>query len=129
MNIKDMSLTKSLLIVGFFVGLLIFIVLLSIYPKTKSVVSKNNTYSPTKVPVVVSQDVGCNSEFIKDGENGILRDPFSEVGWAEPIIKLLQDKSYRQAVGEAGYRTCVEKFDIKNTIRKIQDLYLELARP
>jgi len=56
MNIKEMSLTKKLLIVGFSVGLLMFIVLLSIYPKTKSVVSKNNTYSPTKVPVVVSQN-------------------------------------------------------------------------
>lgn len=79
-----------------------------------------------KVPVVVSQDVGCNSEFIKDGENGILRDPFNEEGWAEPIIKLLQDKTYRSTIGEAGYQTCLEKFDITKTVRNIEAVYATL---
>jgi len=82
-----------------------------------------------KVPVVVSQDVGCNSEFIKDGENGILCDPFNENSWAEPIIRLLEDKTYRQAMGEAGYETCREKFDIAKTVLQVESVYEELHTP
>ncbi len=81
-----------------------------------------------KVPVVVSQDVGCNSEFIADGQNGMLRDPFVETGWTEAINQLLQDKILRQSVGQAGHQTCVEKFDIIKTVKDLEALYDVVSR-
>lgn len=79
------------------------------------------------VPVVVSQDVGCNSEFIQDGQNGLLCDPFTDSGWADALGRLLSDNQYRQSVGQAGYQTCVEKFDIKKTVKNIEEIYEEIV--
>lgn len=76
-----------------------------------------------KVPVVVSSGVGCNSEFIKNGENGILLDPFSDAGWAESVLALLDDKDFRAQIGEAGFDTCREMFDISRTSRMISEIY------
>lgn len=79
------------------------------------------------VPVVVSAGVGCNDEFIRHGENGLLLDPFSEAGWAEGICRLLADEPYRQRVGSEGNRTCRELFNIRETAKKIEAVYEELA--
>lgn len=81
-----------------------------------------------KVPVVISRDVGCNSEFIRDGHNGILLDPFKDTGWAQALIRLLQNPQVRQSIGEEGYRTCREQFDIRDTVKNFENLYVELAR-
>ncbi len=80
-----------------------------------------------KVPVVVSQEVGCNSEFIEDGKNGMLCDPFTDLGWADAMGRLLADNDYRQSVGQAGYQTCVEKFDITKTVKNIEGIYEHFA--
>ncbi len=80
-----------------------------------------------KVPVVVSQDVGCNSEFIKDGENGMLRDPFQYAGWDEALIRLLKDENLRRNMGQEGYLTCQKEFDIKNVVKNFESVYEQLA--
>jgi len=80
-----------------------------------------------KVPVVVSTGVGCNDEFIDNWQNGVLLDPFSEVGWAEAIVKLLKDEQLRKGIGENGYRTCCDKFDVNKTARDLEDIYVQLA--
>ncbi len=80
-----------------------------------------------KVPVVVSEDVGCSSEFIADGQNGMLCDPFTDDGWTQAITRLLTDKAFRLSVGQAGYQTCVEKFDVQKTILAIEKVYEEVT--
>ena len=80
-----------------------------------------------KVPVVVSKEVGCNSEFIDDWQNGVLLDPFKDEGWAEAIIRLLKDAPLRGLMGEKGHQTCLEKFDIKDAAKRFEDLYVELT--
>ncbi len=79
-----------------------------------------------KVPVVVSDGVGCNNEFIKNWENGVLLDPFSDDGWSEALTKILQDPVLKNSLGEAGYQTCVEKFDIKNTVKEVEGIYEQI---
>lgn len=81
-----------------------------------------------KVPVVVSANVGCNDEFIVDGMNGFLCDPFLKDRWVNVIIKLLQNPKLRKEVGAAGFRTCKQRFDMKLVADKFKDLYRELAR-
>ena len=79
-----------------------------------------------QVPVVVSQDVGCNNEFIRHGENGFLHDPFNDKGWAETLVTLLRDAGLRRRVGEAGYATSAERFNIRQTSRSIEKIYDDL---
>jgi glycosyltransferase involved in cell wall biosynthesis len=79
------------------------------------------------VPVVISKDVGCNSEFIKDWDNGVLLDPFSDHGWADALVALLQNENLRRKIGDAGHRSCQEKFDIKDAAKRFEDLYQELV--
>lgn len=82
----------------------------------------------TKVPIVVSEDVGCNSEFIQNGINGYLLDPFKDDGWDKVLINLLKDASLRERIGLAGFKTCQELFDIKIVAKKFENLYVELAK-
>jgi len=80
-----------------------------------------------KVPVVVSKNVGCNDEFIKNWDNGVLLDPFKNEGWAEAITKLLRDGKLRQSIGHKGYGLCEERFAIKRVANKFEALYVELT--
>jgi glycosyltransferase involved in cell wall biosynthesis len=80
-----------------------------------------------KVPVVVSKDVGCNSEFIESGTNGVLLDPFRDEGWADAIIRLLDDEALRRKTGENGYETCRDKFNINDVAKRFERLYGEIA--
>jgi|CXWL01.1.fsa_nt_gi glycosyltransferase involved in cell wall biosynthesis len=81
-----------------------------------------------KVPVVVSKDVGCNDEFIRDWDNGVLLDPFSDDGWADALVALFQNESLRRKIGDAGYRSCQEKFDIKDAAKRLEELYQEIVK-
>lgn len=79
-----------------------------------------------KVPVITSKNVGCNDKFIRHWKNGILLDPFSKKGWGNCIITLLQDDDLRRYIGEQGYKTVVEEFDIRDVAKKFEDLYENL---
>ena len=80
------------------------------------------------VAVVISKDVGCNSEFIRDWDNGVLLDPFSDHGWAEALVALLQNENLRLKIGDAGNKTCRKLFDIKDAAARFEDLYKEIVK-
>ncbi len=79
-----------------------------------------------KVPVVTSGNVGCNDEFITSWHNGVLLDPFCDAGWAEAIVRLLREPDLRKHIGQRGYETCLDRFDIRKVARAFEDLYGEL---
>jgi len=81
-----------------------------------------------KVPVVISSDVGCHSEFIENWKNGVLLDPFKDEGWAEAIILLSENEPMRRRIGERGYQTCVEKFHIRDAATRFEMLYQEILQ-
>jgi len=81
-----------------------------------------------KVPVVTSQNVGCNDEFITSWQNGVLLNPFCDTGWAEAIIRLLRELDLRKKIGQRGYETCLSRFNIRKVAKKFEDLYSELVR-
>ena len=81
-----------------------------------------------KVPVVISQDVGCNSEFIDQWTNGVLLDPFKDEGWAQALIKLLEDSQLRRKIGDNGYQTCLRKFNIQDAAVRFEKLYKDLSK-
>jgi glycosyltransferase involved in cell wall biosynthesis len=80
------------------------------------------------VPVVAS-DVGGIPEVVTDGVNGRLVPPGKAWPLAEAVIDLLRSPGLRRLLGEAGYRTVVDRFSIDAQVRHIQDVYdEELAR-
>lgn len=79
------------------------------------------------VPVVVSRGVGCNDEFIDDGRNGYLCDPFTDEPWVNALVALTSDRELRRRVGEAGRRTCRDQFDIVTTARRFEALYAQMT--
>lgn len=79
-----------------------------------------------KVPVVVSSDVGCNTQMFTDGQNGYLRDPFSPESWVEPVAGLLENKELRSRVGLSGYELCVRDYGIRRVAKQFEELYKEM---
>lgn len=80
------------------------------------------------VPVLVSEGVGCNSEFIRSWENGVLADPWKPEQWSAALDRLLSERGLGRRIGEAGKTTCLQRFDIRQTARQFESLYEELAR-
>jgi glycosyltransferase involved in cell wall biosynthesis len=79
-----------------------------------------------KLPVVISQGVGCNDEFIQSGDNGFLCDPFAEQPWIDALVQLARSAELRAEMGAKGYDTCRRLFDIRATALKLENLYGEL---
>ncbi|MFC1708728.1 glycosyltransferase family 4 protein [Candidatus Omnitrophota bacterium] len=80
-----------------------------------------------KIPVVIS-NVGCNGEFFQNWDNGVILDPLTNDGWAEALLKLLNDVKLRQSIGQKGYELCEQRFEIKNIAKKIERIYVGLVK-
>jgi len=75
---------------------------------------------------VVSCPVGGVPEIIRSPEEGELVPPRDPERLAEGIIGLLRDDTRRQRLSEAGIRRAAD-FSTAHMIRRIKDLYLEVA--
>jgi glycosyltransferase involved in cell wall biosynthesis len=80
-----------------------------------------------KLPVVISQGVGCHDEFIESGSNGYLCDPFLEQPWIDALVRLSNDPDWRKCVGRKGYETCCNLFDIRDKAARFEKLYADVA--
>jgi glycosyltransferase involved in cell wall biosynthesis len=74
---------------------------------------------------VVASAVGGIPEVLTDGVDGLLVPPQNSPALAEAIGRLAKSPSLRERIGEAGYRTVVERFSIDAMVRQIQELYDE----
>ncbi len=78
---------------------------------------------------VVASAVGGIPEVIAHGVDGLLVPPANPPALATAIGLLLADPALRERIGEAGYRTVVERFSIDAQVKRIEALYdEELAR-
>jgi len=77
-----------------------------------------------RVPVVASA-VGGIPEVITSGVDGVLVPPGDPVALAAALVGLLHDPALRTRIGEAGYRTVVERFSIDAQVRRIESVYDE----
>lgn len=76
---------------------------------------------------VVATDVGAVRELVEDGVTGLVVDPEDARGIAAAMIRLLDDRELRGAMGAAGQRRAAEHFGLE----RLADLHLrayELAR-
>jgi glycosyltransferase involved in cell wall biosynthesis len=75
---------------------------------------------------VVATDVDGASEVIEEGVTGHLRPAGDVAGLASCVASLLRDPGRRARMGEEGRRR-VGEFDIRDMVRRQEDLYNELA--
>ncbi len=81
-----------------------------------------------KVPVVISKNVGCNSEVFKNHHDALLLDPRRTKDWAKALITLIHNPTHARRIGENGFKLCQDQFDIRKTATQIQGVYEELIR-
>ncbi len=76
-------------------------------------------------PVVVT-DIPGPPEIIEDGKTGFIVPPADIKAMSDKIIYLLNNPDIAKKMGEAGRKRCEEVFNIKNTVRQIENIYEEL---
>ena len=74
---------------------------------------------------VVGCDTGGIPEAVKHEQNGLLVPPKNEQALANALLRLIEDISLRQKLGQAGRHT-VEQFSIERTINENIELYQRL---
>jgi glycosyltransferase involved in cell wall biosynthesis len=76
----------------------------------------------SRVPVIAS-DAGGPRDFIETGVNGVLVPPKDDQALAHQIRYLLKNKQYADALAEMGRQTALDRFNIKDTVNKIESVY------
>ena len=75
---------------------------------------------------VVASNVGGVPEIVIDGKTGTLVPPGSPEELADALLKLINDKKKREDMGNEGLRVVRDKFDIKDMMNRIEDVYKTL---
>ena len=75
---------------------------------------------------VLATDAGGPAEYIRTGLNGLLVPPGRPWEMAGAIRTVLSDRSLREKIATAGRQTAIERFDIRETVRRIEDVYASL---
>jgi glycosyltransferase involved in cell wall biosynthesis len=75
---------------------------------------------------VVATRVGGVTAVVEEGENGFIVDARDPDAQADRITALLDDASLRQRFGEAA-RAKASSFDVRSAVRRIEQVYAELA--
>lgn len=74
-------------------------------------------YMAASLPVV-SSDVGVNGEAVDEGKTGLLVDATKE--WQKAISRLIDEKSYREGLGNAGFEKVSRDYDINVIFKRMQ---------
>jgi glycosyltransferase involved in cell wall biosynthesis len=72
---------------------------------------------------VVGTCFGGTPEIVKDGDTGLIVNPFNITQFAESIILLLQDARLRQQMGAEGKRRLDELFTLSRQVQQMLTLY------
>jgi glycosyltransferase involved in cell wall biosynthesis len=75
---------------------------------------------------IVCTDAGGNAEAVRDGVNGFLFRPGEIDRLAGSLRKLLEDESLREAIGKRNREEAFQRFDVRETVRKTESVYLSL---
>jgi glycosyltransferase involved in cell wall biosynthesis len=76
---------------------------------------------------IVATNTGGIPELIQHGESGWLVEPGSAPALAEAILKLLDDRTLSQRLGECGRVRALEEFRFETTMRRYEEYYRQLV--
>ncbi|HEX2994289.1 MAG TPA: glycosyltransferase family 4 protein, partial [Anaerolineales bacterium] len=80
-----------------------------------------------RLPIVASR-VGGIPEMVTDEQNGCLVAPGKLDELVSACSQLLADQDARTAMGEEGWRTVDQKFNIERQVDKLEELYVDQLR-
>lgn len=72
---------------------------------------------------IVASDIGWAKEVIDDTVNGFLVHPKAHLEYAEKIIQLLEDETFRTNFGQKAFEKVTEKFSIQVVAKQSADFY------
>jgi len=76
---------------------------------------------------IISTRVGGIPEAVIENRNGYLVSPGDVESLSNKIIKLGQDKKLREKMGRESQEIIKEKFEIKNIVRRLEEIYVAVA--
>jgi glycosyltransferase involved in cell wall biosynthesis len=71
--------------------------------------------------VVAGREAGL-IDAVRDGETGLLVDPYNPAAVADGLNRLLSDSALRQRMGKAGRRAVETYFNWDRVVRDIEDI-------
>lgn len=77
---------------------------------------------------IISTDVGCIPEIVKDGENGKLIKPGDVDALYNSIKELIQNRALMSEIKNNNRRKICEHYSWKNTLKIIENIYQEVIR-
>ena len=75
---------------------------------------------------IVASDVGGVPEIVVHGRNGLLVPPAQPDELAQACLQLLLNGEMRAAMGCVGQEVAAQRFDIRNQVKRLGDIYLEI---
>lgn len=69
---------------------------------------------------------GGNPEAVVDGETGFLVSPGDAKGFAQAILRLIEDPGLAKRMGDAGRRRVAEQFSLERMVADLELVYEEL---
>jgi len=75
--------------------------------------------------LTIATNVEGPKELIKDGYNGLLFEPKDHKKLAEHILQIYRNPELRKKIGENGYRSYDNKYDIITYAKQLEALYLQ----
>jgi glycosyltransferase involved in cell wall biosynthesis len=76
---------------------------------------------------VVATNVGGVPEIVREGMTGLLVPPANSTALADALLQLLEDENRRQVMGEAAFRTVLEKYSIDKVVDAYDHLYRQMS--
>ena len=96
------------------------------FPTLKESFGRSAIEAMAHAKPVVASNVGGVPEIVIDGKTGILVPPGSPEKLADALLELINDRKKREDMGNEGLRVVREKFDIKDMMNRIEDVYKTL---
>ena len=75
----------------------------------------------------VATKVGSVQDILKDGETGFIVPARDEQAFVAMTLRLLGDRQLRQRLGRQAMEFCRRDFDIRRSVQRHEDLFLELV--
>jgi len=75
---------------------------------------------------VVATNIKGNNELVMDGDTGFLVEPKNAAQISAAVVKLLKNRKLAEKMGQSGRKRVESHFDIKETVRQTENLYLRL---